>query len=303
MELIEQILEKNNVRTALEKVISNKGAAGIDGMKVEDLRDYMNANWSGIRKSILERNYKPAPVRRVEIPKPNGGVRKLGIPTVVDRALQQSIVQILTPIFEAEFQENSYGFRPGRSCEQAVLKLLEYLNDGYEWIVDIDLEKFFDNVPQDKLMSYVGRVIRDPDTESLIRKYLKSGVMENGLYEATELGTPQGGNLSPLLSNVMLNELDKELTNRGLRYVRYADDCVIAVGSSASANRVMHTITKWIEQKLGLKVNATKTHVCRPTKLKYLGFGFYKSSQTKKWAARPHESSVVKFQRKLKKTM
>ncbi|MBD5163983.1 MAG: group II intron reverse transcriptase/maturase, partial [Bacteroidales bacterium] len=158
----------------------------------------------------------------------------------------------------------------------------------------------FDNVPQDKLMSYVGRVIHDPDTESLIRKYLKSGVMENGIYEATELGTPQGGNLSPLLSNVMLNELDKELVKRGLRYVRYADDCVIAVGSSASANRVMHTITKWIEQKLGLKVNATKTHVCRPNKLKYLGFGFYKSLQTKKWTARPHETSVEKFQRKLK---
>ena len=301
MKLIEQILDKNNVRVALEKVISNKGAAGIDGMKVEDLRDYMNANWTSIKQSILERSYKPAPVRRVEIPKPNGGVRNLGIPTVVDRTLQQSIVQILTPIFEAEFQENSYGFRPGRSCEQAVLKLLEYLNDGYEWIVDIDLEKFFDNVPQDKLMSYVGRVIHDPDTESLIRKYLKSGVMENGMYEATELGTPQGGNLSPLLSNVMLNELDKELVYRGLRYVRYADDCVIAVGSSASANRVMHTITKWIEQKLGLKVNATKTHVCRPSKLKYLGFGFYKSPQTKQWTARPHESSVEKFQRKLKK--
>lgn len=301
MKLIEQILDKNNVRIALEKVMSNKGAAGIDGMKVEDLRDYMNANWTSIKQSILERSYKPAPVRRVEIPKPNGGVRKLGIPTVVDRTLQQSIVQILTPIFEAEFQENSYGFRPGRSCEQAVLKLLEYLNDGYEWIVDIDLEKFFDNVPQDKLMSYVGRVIHDPDTESLIRKYLKSGVMENGMYEATELGTPQGGNLSPLLSNVMLNELDKELVNRGLRYVRYADDCVIAVGSSASANRVMHTITKWIEQKLGLKVNATKTHVCRPSKLKYLGFGFYKSPQTKQWTARPHESSVEKFQRRLKK--
>ena len=301
MKLIEQILDKENVRAALEKVIANKGAAGIDGMKVEELRDYMNANWTSIKQSILERSYKPAPVRRVEIPKPNGGVRKLGIPTVVDRTLQQSIVQILTPIFEAEFQENSYGFRPGRSCEQAVLKLLEYLNDGYEWIVDIDLEKFFDNVPQDKLMSYVGRVIHDPDTESLIRKYLKSGVMENGMYEATELGTPQGGNLSPLLSNVMLNELDKELVNRGLRYVRYADDCVIAVGSSASANRVMHTITKWIEQKLGLKVNATKTHVCRPSKLKYLGFGFYKSPQTKQWTARPHESSVEKFQRKLKK--
>lgn len=301
MRLIEQILEANNVRTALEKVISNKGAAGIDGMKVEDLRDYMNANWKSIKQSILERSYKPAPVRRVEIPKPNGGVRKLGIPTMVDRTLQQSIVQILTPVFEAEFQDNSYGFRPGRSCEQAVLKLLEYLNEGYDWIVDIDLEKFFDNVPQDKLMSYVGRVIHDPDTESLIRRYLKSGVMENGMYEATELGTPQGGNLSPLLSNVMLNELDKELVNRGLRYVRYADDCIIAVGSSASANRVMHTITRWIEHKLGLKVNATKTHVCRPSQLKYLGFGFYKSPQTKQWTARPHETSVEKFQRKLKK--
>lgn len=301
MKLIERILDKDNVRIALEKVIANKGAAGIDGMKVEELRGYMNANWPGIKQSILERSYRPAPVRRVEIPKPNGGVRKLGIPTAVDRTLQQSIVQILTSIFETEFQENSYGFRPGRSCEQAVLKLLEYLNEGYEWIVDIDLEKFFDNVPQDKLMSYVGRVIHDPDTESLIRKYLKSGVMENGMYEATELGTPQGGNLSPLLSNVMLNELDKELVKRGLRYVRYADDCVIAVRSGASANRVMHTITKWIEQKLGLKVNTSKTHVCRPSKLKYLGFGFYKSSQTKQWTARPHETSVEKFQRKLKK--
>ena len=301
MKLIERILTKENVRIALEKVIANNGAAGIDCMKVEDLRDYMNANWPSIKQSILERSYKPAPVRRVEIPKPNGGVRKLGIPTVVDRTIQQSIVQILTPIFEAEFQENSYGFRPGRSCEQAILKLIEYLNEGYEWIVDIDLEKFFDNVPQDKLMSYVGRVIHDPDTESLIRKYLKSGVMENGMYEATELGTPQGGNLSPLLSNVMLNELDKELVKRGLRYVRYADDCIIAVGSSTSASRVMHTITKWIEQKLGLKVNATKTQVCRPNKLKYLGFGFYKSPQTKQWTARPHETSVEKFQRKLKK--
>ena len=171
MKLIEQILAKNNVREALNRVVSNKGASGIDGMKVEELRDYMNANWTSIKQSILERRYKPAPVRRVEIPKPNGGVRKLGIPTVVDRTLQQSIVQVLTPIFEAEFQENSYGFRPGRSCEQAVQKLLEYLNEGAEWIVDIDLEKFFDNVPQDKLMSYVGRVIQDPDTESLIRNW------------------------------------------------------------------------------------------------------------------------------------
>lgn len=301
MKLIEQILAKNNVREALNRVVSNKGASGIDGMKAEELRDYMNANWTSIKQSILERRYKPAPVRRVEIPKPNGGVRKLGIPTVVDRTLQQSIVQVLTPIFEEEFQDNSYGFRPGRSCEQAVQKLLEYLNDGAEWIVDIDLEKFFDNVPQDKLMSYVGRVIQDPDTESLIRKYLKSGVMDCGLYEATELGTPQGGNLSPLLSNVMLNELDKELVRRGLRYVRYADDCVIAVGSEASAKRVMHSVTQWIERVLGLKVNATKTHVCRPSKLKYLGFGFYKSPQTKQWTAKPHEDSVSKFVRKLKK--
>ena len=282
MKLIEEILSTENVRAALYRVIANKGAAGIDGMDVTQLRDYMNANWWSIKQSILERSYKPAPVRRVEIPKPNGGVRKLGIPTVVDRTLQQAIVQVLSPIFEQEFQECSYGFRPGRSCEQAVLKLLEYLNEGYEWIVDIDLEKFF------------------PDTESLIRKYLKSGVMENGMHHPTELGTPQGGNLSPLLSNVMLNELDKELVNRGLRYVRYADDCVIAVGSSASANRVMHSITEWIERKLGLKVNASKTHVSRPSKLKYLGFGFYKNPQTKKWDARPHESSVEKFTRKLK---
>lgn len=288
------------MREAIGRVEANKGSAGIDGMTVGELRDHMNANWRSIKESIKGRRYKPAPVKRVEIPKPNGGVRKLGIPTVVDRALQQAIVQVLTPIFEEEFQPESYGFRPGRSCEQAVLRLLEYLNAGYTWIVDIDLEKFFDNVPQDKLMSYVGRVIHDPDTESFIRKYLKSGVMENGTYEATEQGTPQGGNLSPLLCNVMLNELDKELSRRGLHYVRYADDCVIAVGSSASANRVMHTITKWIENKLGLKVNAEKTHVCRPTKLKYLGFGFYKNPQTGQWTARPHESSIVKFRRKLK---
>ncbi len=175
MKLIEQILATANVKATLERVVSNNGAAGIDGMKVEELREYMNANWWSIKQSILERSYKPAPVRRVEIPKPSGGVRKLGIPTGVDRTLQQAVVQVLSPIFENDFQENSYGFRPGRSCEQAILKLAEYLKEGYEWIVDIDLEKFFDNVPQDKLMSYVGRVIHDPDTESLIRKYLQIG--------------------------------------------------------------------------------------------------------------------------------
>jgi RNA-directed DNA polymerase len=301
MKLIEEILEKSNVRAAVNRVVSNKGAAGIDGMEVAALRDYMNTNWESIKESILLRKYKPAPVRRVEIPKGGGGVRQLGIPTVLDRVLQQSIAQVLTPVFEAEFQEHSYGFRPGRSCEQAVLQLLSYLNDGYEWIVDIDLEKFFANVPRDKLMSYVGRVIHDPDTESLIRKYLKSGVMDNGLHEATEVGTPHGGNLSPLLSNIMLNELDKELVRRGHRYVRYADDCVIAVGSEASAKRVMASIVQWIERTLGLKVNATKSRVCRPTKLKYLGFGFYKSPKTGQWTARPHESSIAEFTRELKR--
>ena len=301
MKLIEMILSSENVIKAQFRVTSNKGGAGIDGMHVNELDEYMHNNWERIKESILARKYKPTPVRRVEIPKPNGGVRKLGIPTVLDRTIQQAIVQVLSPIFENEFQEHSYGFRPNRSCEQAVLKLLEYLNEGYEWIVDIDLEKFFDNVPQDKLMSYVGRVIRDPDTESLIRKYLKSGVMENGVYEATEEGTPQGGNLSPLLSNIMLNELDKELVSRGLHYVRYADDCVIAVGSEASAKRVMRSVTTWIERELGLKVNASKSHVCRPTKLKYLGFGFYRNPQNKEWQSRPHESSVSKFVRSLKR--
>ena len=301
MKLIESILSTENVIKAQTRVISNKGCAGIDGMHVDALVEYMRTNWMGIKESILARKYRPAPVRRVEIPKANGGVRKLGIPTVLDRTIQQAIVQVLSPIFENEFQENSYGFRPCRSSEQAILKLLEYLNEGYEWIVDIDLEKFFDKVPQDKLMSYVGRVIRDPDTESLIRKYLKSGVMENGVYEATEECTPQGGNLSPLLSNIMLNELDKELVSRGLHYVRYADDCVIAVGSESSAKRVMRSVTTWIERELGLKVNASKSHICRPTKLKYLGFGFYRNPQNRQWQSRPHESSVFKFVRSLKR--
>ena len=239
-------------------------------------------------------------MRRVEIPKPNGGVRNLGIPSVVDRIIEQAIAQKLTPIVEPLFSDYSYGFRPKRRAQQAVIKLLEYLNDGYTYIVDIDLEKFFDNVPQDKLMYLVHGIIDDGDTESLIHKYLKAGVMVQGRYEATEKGTPQGGNLSPLLSNIMLNELDKELEARGLRFVRYADDCVITVGSSAAANRVMHTITKWIEKKLGLKVNMTKTRVTKPSNLKYLGFGFWKDSKDGQWKARPHQDSVRRFKRKLK---
>ena len=297
-QLMEQILSRDNMLLAYKKVKANKGAGGIDNISVDEIDEYLKENWDDIKERIQKRKYKPQPVLRVEIPKPNGGVRKLGIPTVMDRIIEQAIVQVITPIVEPHFSEYSYGFRPGRRAQQAVIKLLEYLNDGYIYIVDIDLEKFFDNVPQDKLMTLVGKIIKDPDTESLIAKYLKAGVMEKGKYEETNRGTPQGGNLSPILSNIMLNELDKELEARGLHFVRYADDCVIAVGSNAAANRVMNTITKWIERKLGLKVNAEKTRTTKPTRLKYLGFGFVKMEG--KWEARPHQDYIAKFKRKLK---
>ena len=300
-ELLEKILGRGNMYMALDKVKANKGASGIDGIEIEDIDQYLRENWVEIRDKIRRRKYKPQPVRRVEIPKPNGGVRNLGIPTVVDRVIEQAITQVLTPIAEPHFSEYSYGFRPDRRAQQAIVKLLEYFNDGYTYIVDIDLEKFFDNVPQDKLMTLVHNLINDPDTESLIRKYLNAGAMIKGKYEKTTKGTPQGGNLSPLLSNIMLNELDKELEARGLHFVRYADDCVITVGSSAAANRVMASVTKWIEKKLGLKVNATKSKVTTPTKLKYLGFGFWKDGTDGKWKAKPHKDSIKRFKRKLKK--
>ncbi len=298
MQLMDRILSRENMQLAYRKVKANKGAGGVDGIEIEDIDEYLRENWTDIRERILRRKYKPQPVLRVEIPKPTGGIRKLGIPTVVDRIIEQAIVQVISPIADPHFSENSYGFRPGRRAQQAVIKLLEYLNDGYTYIVDIDLEKFFDNVPQDKLMTLVHKLINDPDTESLISKYLKAGVMVNGKLEETNLGTPQGGNLSPLLSNIMLNELDRELEARGLHFVRYADDCVIAVGSSAAANRVMHNITGWIERKLGLKVNMTKTKITKPKGLKYLGFGFVKMGE--RWEARPHQDSVKKFERRLK---
>ena len=297
--LLEEILSDENVELALEKVKAKKGKSGIDGITVKEIDAYMRENWTTIRDKIRRRRYTPKPVRRVEIPKPDGGIRKLGIPTVADRVIEQAIAQVLTPIVEPYFSEYSYGFRPKRGAQQAILKLLEYFNDGYTYIVDIDLEKFFDQVPQDRLMSLVHKFINDPDTESLIRKYLNAGVMIEDQYEETLTGTPQGGNLSPLLSNIMLNELDKELEARGLHFVRYADDCVIAVGSSAAANRVMATVTKWIERKLGLKVNVTKTKVTKPSKLKYLGFGFWKGKDG--WKARPHQDSIKRFERKLKK--
>ena len=300
-ELLEKILSNDNMNIACKKVVSNKGAGGVDGVEVEDIREYIKDNWESIREQIRQRTYQLLPVRRQEIPKPDGSKRKLGIPTVMDRVIQRGIAQVISPMCETLFSDHSYGFRPNRSCEQAIKEMLIFLNEGYEWIVDIDLEKFFDNVPQDRLMSLVHNIINDGDTESLIRRYLKAGVMVQGKYEPTEKGTPQGGNLSPILSNIMLNELDKELENRGLRFVRYADDCVIAVRSESSAKRVMHSITNWIERKLGLKVNATKTRIARPQNLKYLGFGFYKDSKSKEWKCRPHGDSIKKFKRTLKR--
>ena len=297
-EMLERILSNENIERAYKKVYANKGAGGVDGVTTKELAEYMQGNWSSIKEQIRTRTYKPQPVLRVEIPKPNGGVRKLGIPTVMDRVIEQAITQVITPMFEPSFHENSYGFRPNRRCEQAIVRLLELFNDGFVWVVDIDLEKFFDNVPQDKLMSYVGRVIHDGDTESLIRKYLKAGVMNQGKYEPTDVGTPQGGNLSPLLSNIMLNELDYELDHRHLNFVRYADDVVIVLKSKAAATRVMYSVTSWIERKLGLKVNATKTKVTPPSKLKYLGFGFWNDKG--EWKARPHEDSMNRLKRKLK---
>lgn len=298
-QILERILDNDNIELAKKRVISNGGSFGVDKMKVDELDGYLKENLESIKTQIRTRNYKPLPVRRVEIPKPNGGVRKLGIPTVADRVIQQAIVQVLSPIFEPTFSEFSYGFRPGRRAQQAIVKALEYFNDGYTWIVDIDIEKFFDNVPQDKLMSYVHRILNDGDTESLIRKYLQAGIMENGIVTSSNVGTPQGGNLSPLLSNIMLTELDKELEARGLRFTRYADDCIIVVKSHAAANRVMHSVINFIERKLGLKVNATKTKITPPNHLTYLGFGFC-CGKDSKWDAFPAQASKEKFTRKIK---
>ena len=300
MELLEKILSKENLNNAYKQVYKNKGASGVDGVTVEELFSYIKEHKEDILWKIRNRKYKPQPVRRVYIPKENGKLRKLGIPSVIDRVLQQAIVQVLTPIYEEQFSDNSYGFRLNRCCEQAVIKTLECFNDGYDWIVDIDLQSFFDEVNQDKLMAIVHRTIKDDDVISLIRKFLQSGVMEKGVVYKTQKGTPQGGNLSPLLSNIMLNELDKELESRGLNFVRYADDCLIMVKSEKAANRVMESITTFITKKLGLKVNVEKSKIARPNDIKYLGFGFYKKINQNIWRPKPHIKSVGKLVYKLK---
>lgn len=298
--LLEQILSSENLNKAFLQVKRNKGAEGVDGMKVNELSEHLKANGDLIKEQIRKRKYKPQPVRRVEIPKPDGGVRNLGVPTVTDRFIQQAIAQVITPIYEEQFHDNSYGFRPGRCAEMAIVKSLEIMNDGYTWIVDIDLEKFFDTVNHDKLMNIVSRTIKNGDIISLIRKFLVSGVMIDDEYKDTIIGTPQGGNLSPLLSNIMLNELDKELEARELDFVRYADDCIILVKSEKAANRIMVSITKFLEEKLGLRINVTKSKVDRPNGIKFLGFGFYYDVFSHQFKAKPHQVSVKKLKDKLK---
>ena len=295
--LMEEILSKENLETAMKAVIANKGSAGVDGMSVDELPKFIEEHGEEITERIRMRKYKPLPVKRVQIPKPDGSKRNLGIPSVKDRWLQQAVYQVLNPMFEEVFSDSSYGFRPGRKCEDAIVRALELMNDGYDWLVDMDLSKFFDNVNQDILMILVHKAIKDPDTESLIRRFLQSGVLVEGTFEETRIGTPQGGNLSPLLANIYLNEFDKELESRGLHFTRYADDCVIYVRSEAAANRVMKSVIRWLEEKLRVQVNVTKTKVCRPNDTKYLGFSFYKRND--KWRPKPHLKSVQKFKEKL----
>jgi RNA-directed DNA polymerase len=276
VELWDQVWERENLYTALKRVERNGGAPGIDGMTVKDLRGYLKEHWLEIRAALESGAYQPSPVRRVEIPKPDGGVRLIGIPTVMDRLLQQAIAQVLTPIFERKFSPHSYGFRPGRSAHNAIQQAQEYTQEGYEWVVDIDLEKFFDRVNHDMLMARVVREVKDERVLKLIRAYLNSGVMVNGVVMDTEEGTPQGGPLSPLLSNILLDDLDKELEQRGHKFVRYADDCNIYVKTPRAGERVMESVREFLEKKLKLKVNPKKSKVDRATRVKFLGFSFYK---------------------------
>ena len=296
--MLEQVLDIRNVQKACKQVISNGGSGGVDGMQTDGLRDFLNANWQTLRTDILEGKYRPQAVKKVEIPKPQGGTRMLGIPTVTDRLIQQSLSQWMNNLWDNEFSANSYGFRPNKNAHQAVLQAQKFLNEGYDYVIELDLEKFFDKVNHDYLMHLLTKKIADKRVLKLVRKYLTTAMMEGGVVSQRTEGTPQGSPLSPLLSNILLHELDKELHVRGLRFVRYADDCSIYVKSQKSADRVMSSISRFIEDDLKLKVNKTKSKVSRPTQSTLLGFSFYKTKGL--WIIRIAKKSVLRMQKKVK---
>jgi RNA-directed DNA polymerase len=294
---MEEVCERENLKQALRQVKANKGSAGIDRMTVGQLSDYLKEHWPEIREQLLNGTYEPQPVRRVEIPKPDGGVRKLGIPTVLDRLIQQAVMQVLQRRWDRTFSDHSYGFRPGRSAHQAIAQAQQYIAEGYGWCVDLDLEKFFDRVNHDKLMGRIAQRIEDKRLLKLIRAFLNAGVMENGLASPSVEGVPQGGPLSPLLSNLVLDELDRELERRGLRFVRYADDCNIYVRSERAGQRVMKSMTRFITKKLKLKVNETKSAVARPQERKFLGFSFSAGPEWKRIIA---SEALDRFKRRIR---
>ena len=296
--LLEEILELENMARAIKRVKANKGAAGVDGMTVSELDSWFANNGEELRLRLRDGKYRPQPVRRVEIPKDNGKTRPLGIPTVIDRAIQQAICQVLSPQYEKQFSDKSYGFRPGRSAYDALRQCVQYITDGYRWVVDLDLEKFFDTVNQSKLVQLLSNTVKDGRVISLIHKYLRAGIMDGGLFEESKEGVPQGGPLSPLLGNVMLNECDHELERRGHRFVRYADDMMIFCRSKRAAERVLESITKFIEGKLFLKVNREKTTVAHVGQVKFLGHGFYVKDG--EGQLRVHPKSVSKLENKLR---
>ena len=297
MSLIKEIMSYQNILEATKRVKSNKGAPGVDKMSVDEIESYIKEHYEEIKEQVLTKKYKPQSVRRVYIPKANGKRRPLGIPTVVDRVIQQAISQVLSPIYENYFSDYSYGFRPNRDCHKAMNKVLEYINEGYTYIIDVDIEKYFDTVNHDKLISILRERMNDSTTLHLIRSFLKAGVMENGFVSPSIEGVPQGGPLSPLLSNIYLDKLDKELEYRGLRFVRYADDFNIFVKSKDSAKRVKESISSWLERKLFLKVNAEKTKIVRPNDSEFLGFGFWKKGEF--WRLIPLESRKKRFRAKI----
>jgi RNA-directed DNA polymerase len=294
--LMEEVCERENLKAALRQVKANKGSAGVDGITVGGITDYLKQHWPAIREQLLNGTYEPKPVRRVEIPKPDGGVRKLGIPTVLDRFIQQAVMQVLQRRWDRTFSDYSYGFRPGRSAHQAVAQAQQYIAEGHGWCVDLDLEKFFDRVNHDKLMGQIAKRIEDKRLLKLIRAFLNAGVMESGLVSPSVEGTPQGGPLSPLLSNLVLDELDRELERRGHRFVRYADDCNLYVRSERAGQRVMESITRFITQKLKLKVNEAKSAVARPQERKFLGFSFTAGPEVKRVIA---PKALDRFKRRI----